>query len=269
MAKKGLDTATVIGLALGLGSLAGAMTLEFQELNPDFGSAFLKLSALLIIFGGTMGCTMLSFRIEEIMRIPTYLKIALYSDHYDEDKLIDQVRNLAEIARRDGILAIESKRDELGQTYPFLADGFQFVIDGTPPDKVKELLANEIVSMEERHKVGSEIFGAMGGYAPTMGIIGTVVGLIGALAKAGEGGEDPTAVVKAIATAFIATFYGIASANLFFLPIATKLQRRTLEEVSHKIVQVEGILATQNGDNPRVVSETLKTFFRKKPRTEA
>jgi chemotaxis protein MotA len=147
LGKKGLDTASVIGLALGLGSLAGAMTLEFQELNPDFGSAFLKLSALLIIFGGTFGCTMLSFRIEEVMKIPTYLKIAMFSDHYDEDKLIDQVRTLAEIARRDGILAIESKRDELSQSYPFLADGFQFVIDGTPPDKVKELLANEIVSM--------------------------------------------------------------------------------------------------------------------------
>ncbi len=269
MAKKnGLDTATIMGLALGFGSLAAAMTLEFNELNPNFGSAFLKLSALLIIFGGTMGCTMLSFRIEEIMRIPTFLRIAFFADQYDEEELINQVRTVAEIARRDGILAIESKRTELAKTYPFLADGFQFVIDGSPPDKVKDLLANEVITMEERHKVGSEVFSAMGGYAPTMGIIGTVVGLIGALAKAGEGGEDPTAVVEAIATAFIATFYGIASANLFFLPLATKLTRRTQEEVADKLVQLEGILATQNGDNPRVITETLKTFYRKKPKTE-
>ena len=249
---------------MGVGSLVISMVLEFRELNPDFGSPFLKVSALLIIFGGTFGCTMLSFPMEQIRNIPTLFRIALFWEQSDDMALVETVSKLAEVARREGILALEPKRDELRATYPFLAKGFELVIDGRPPEVVKEVLTNEIYAMEERHKVGAEVFTCLGGYAPTMGIVGTVVGLIGALSKAGESTGDPTAVVEAIATAFIATFYGIATANLLFLPIATKLQRRTEREVFLRIVQTEGILATQNGDNPRVIAQSLKAFFRAK-----
>lgn len=261
--KQSLDIASVAGIGLGFGSLITSMVLEFGELNPDLGSPFLKISALAIIFGGTIGCTMLSFSMEEFVKIPTLFKIALFGTPVHPKVLIQTITGLAELARRDGILALEPKREELREEYPFLASGIDLIIDAQPCETVKELLTNRIYSMEERHKVGAEIFTTLGGFAPTMGIIGTVVGLIGALAKAGEGGEDPSAVVEAIATAFIATFYGIASANLLFLPLATKLQRRTHEELFIMQVQTEAVLAIENGNNPRLIEESLKTFFQK------
>lgn len=263
-AKKGIDTATVFGLIVGIGSLLSAMVLEFNELNPDLGSPFLQASALLIIFGGTLGCTMTSFPMEVVMRLPTYLKIALFQDKTDPKEMISTVVKLAEMARRDGIISLEPRCAELQQTYPFLALGFQYVIDGRPTETVKEILTDEVYSMEERHKLGVGIFNSMGGYAPTMGIVGTVVGLIAALSKAGEGGES-SEVVGAIATAFIATFFGIGSANLILLPLGSKLQAKSAEEVFMKLVQTEAILSVQNGENPRALEASLRVFFRREP----
>jgi chemotaxis protein MotA len=261
--KKSLDTATVGGFALGVGSVLGAMVLEFNHLNPDLGTAFLQLSALLIIFGGTFGVGMMSVSMKEMAKIPTLVKIALFSEEHDPKELINTVVKLAELARREGVLSLENRMEEIQHTYPFLALGFRHVVDGQTPEKLKEILADELYAMEERHNTGVALFTALGGYAPTMGIIGTVMGLIAALALAGEAGSDPSAVVKAIATAFIACFYGISSANIVFLPIAGKLQMRTQEEVFLKLVQAHAVLSIQNGDNPRTLGAELRVFFRK------
>ena len=262
-AKKVLDVATLGGLILGIGSLLTSMVLEFNELNPELGSPFLKISALAMIFGGLFGCTMASFPMEELMKIPALLRITLFGEKMEANELIATVVKLAELARKEGILTLESKRAELEQEFPFLASGFQYVIDGRTPEVVKEILTDEVYAMEERHKTGKELLSAMGAYAPAMGIVGTVVGLIGALSKAGEGGGDPNAIVEAIATAFIATFYGISSANLVFLPLSNKLKERSKEEVFFKLVQIEAILAIQNGDNPRALGQSLRVYFRK------
>lgn len=261
--QKVLDAATLGGLVLGVGSLLTSMILEFNELNPDLGSPFLKISALTMIFGGTLGCSMASFPLEEILKIPTLFRITLFGDKTEPNELINTVVKLAELARKEGILTLESKRAELEKDYPFLSMGFQYVIDGRTPEVVKEILTDEVYAMEERHKVGANLFSTIGTFSPAMGIVGTVVGLIGALAKAGEGGSDPTAVVEAIATAFIATFYGISSANLVFLPMGKKLKARSQEEVFMKLVQIEAILAIQNGDNPRALGQSLRVYFRK------
>jgi chemotaxis protein MotA len=262
-AKKVMDTASVGGLALAFFSLIVSMILEFGHLNPDFGSAFLQLSALLIIFGGTFGAVMASVSMEDVIKIPTLMKIAFYGEHHDPKELIATVVKLAELARREGVLSLESRMEELQHTYPFLALGFRHVVDGQTPEKLKEILADELFAMEERHNTGVALFTALGGYAPTMGIIGTVCGLISALSLAGHGGGDPSHVVAAIATAFIATFYGIASANLCFLPIGAKLQLRSQHEVFMKLVQAHAVLSIQNGDNPRTLGAELRVFFRK------
>lgn len=265
---KRLDSATLCGLALGIGSLLASMILEFYGLNPDLGTPFLKLSALLIIFGGTFGCGITSFNMEEVLNLPTLLRIAFSQRRSDPVAFVRMMVKLAELARREGILALDTRRADLEENYPFLWRGFQYVIDGRTPDVTKNALVDEVFAMEERHKVGANLFTALGGYAPTMGIVGTVLGLISALGKAAEGGGGTSAVVGAIATAFIATFYGIASANLFFLPIAGKLQQRNAEEVFFKMVQIEGILAIQTGENPRLIGESLQLFFREtKPST--
>ncbi len=255
-----MDTATALGLIIGLGSLIVSMVLEFGELNPNLGSAFLKISALLIIFGGTLGCTMVSFAMEEVMKVPRLLAIAFSRNRMDPQDLVERMVSLADTARRDGLLALESQKDAVATEYPLVAKGLRLVIDGVAADAVQAILDTDISHMQERHAQGVNLFNALGGYAPTMGIVGTVIGLIGALAKAGEG--DPNTVVEAIATAFIATFYGIASANLVFLPLASKLKARSEEEAFEKTVQVEAVLALQNGVPARLMTEMLRSYFR-------
>ncbi len=259
--KTSLDLGTAIGLSLGIGSVLAAMVLEFNHLNPDLGTEFLQMSAIIIIFGGSFGCAMTGFPLEEALKFPALMRIAFFGPKEDPKHLIETVVKLAETARKDGILALESKRAQLKDEYPFLATGLGLVIDGTPPERTKNVLTEEIYSMETRHAAGVGFFNALGGFAPTMGIIGTVMGLIAALALAGSG--DSSKVVGAIATAFIATFYGVSVANLFCLPVGAKLQARNAEEVHMKMVQIEAILAIQSGDSPRWIGSFLQVYFQK------
>ena len=262
-AKAGFNIATALGLVISCGSIFGGGFIEFNELNPDLGTEFLQLSALLIIFGGTFGCTIISVNMEHLKTLPKVVGIAFQHTYEDPKALINTIVKLAEFARREGVLALESKTAELTEKYPFMAAGIRHVIDGSSTEVVKAALNNEIASMEERHKMGAEMFNSMGGNSPTMGVIGTVMGLIAALGKAGESSGDPSAIVGAIATAFIATFYGVAASNLVFLPIGAKLKMMTDEEVFIKNVMTEAILAIQNGDNPRNIAATLSVCFRK------
>ncbi len=259
---KSLDLSTAIGIGITFGSLAASMVLEFQHLNPDFGTPFLTASALFIIFGGTIGCTMINCAMKDFKNIPTLVKIAFFGEKHNPKELIAMVGELADISRRLGVLALEDKTEDIRKKSPFFARALQYVIDGQSPEEVENILSEEIAAMEERHKIGAGVFNTMGGFAPTMGIVGTVMGLIGALSKAAESSSDPNAIVGAIATAFIATFYGIGAANLLFLPLGGKLTSRSQEEVFYKQVQTEAVLALCRGDSPRMIETTLKTFFR-------
>jgi chemotaxis protein MotA len=261
--KNGLDLGTVVGIMVGFGSLLTAIILEFNELNPDLGSQFLQVSAILMIIGGSMGATMISFPLEEVTKIPALLSKAFFQSGYDAAEFVDKIVKLTDRARREGILALESEVATFAEKDQFLALGLRLVVDGTEPEIVEEMLENQMESISQRHRGGQDVFNSLGGYSPTMGIIGTVVGLISALAKAGEGGGDPNAVVSAIATAFIATFYGIGLANLLFLPIASKLKCSSQNELFYKRVQVIAILAIQSGENPRLVQDKLSIMFKK------
>lgn len=259
--KSGMDLSTVGGALLGLASLVGAIILEFNHLNPDLGSEFLQVSAILIIVGGSMGATSISYTLDQMLKLPAFVTIATFQSDYSASAFVDKIVALAERARREGILALESEVSNFAEEDPFLALGLRLVVDGTEPEIVEDILENQIESMAARHKVGADIFNSLGGYCPTMGIIGTVVGLISALAKAGEGGGDPNAIVGAIAAAFIATFYGIGLANLLFLPIASKLKVRSQKEVFYKHVQLISIVAIQSGENPRLIQTKLSCMF--------
>jgi len=261
--KEGIDLATIVGILVGVGSLIGAIILEFNHLNPDFGSQFLQMSALLIIFGGTLGATMLSFPMREVVKIPALMAVAFSEKEYDVAGFVGYVHGLAEKARREGILSLEQNAQAGDQNDWFLALGLRLAVDGAEPQVVIDMLESEVDSMGSRHRVGQDVFNSLGGYAPTMGIVGTVVGLIAALATAGKGDADPSAIVGAIATAFIATFYGIGSANLFFLPIAGKLKMKSQDEQFFKHVQIEAIKSIQAGENPRVVHDKLAILFKR------
>jgi chemotaxis protein MotA len=175
---------------------------------------------------------------------------------------IETIVHFADRARRDGLLALEEEAKDIED--PFLKKGIQLAIDGTDPEIVRDVLETEIAALKERHKVGAKFFADMGAFAPTLGIIGTVLGLVHML----ENLEDPSSMGPLIAAAFVATLWGVMTANLIYLPMSNKLKRASGEEVHHKELCVEGILAIQAGANPRTITEQLKSYLPPSQRDE-
>ena len=244
-----MKAASAIGIALGCaGILLGA-----QMEGTPMGSLF-NVPAALIIFGGVAGACMASSGMEAMKLIPALYKKAFNAERRDLRALVSDLVGHAERARRDGLLALEEELDQVDDSYT--RKGLQLVVDGTPPDMVKEVLEAEIHGMRARHKIGAKLFENAGGFAPTMGVLGAVLGLITALQNL----DDPDSLGPAIATAFIATLLGVGAANVIFLPISQRLKQLSEAEVEARVLVLEGILAIQSGDNPRVIEEKLISF---------
>jgi len=229
----------------------------FGSIMIEGGSvaAFANLSAAVLVFGGTIGATVMSFPMEQIVKLPMILKNAFVGAHVDLESTIKLLVSFAERARREGLLALEEQARQIDD--PFLQKGIQLAVDGTDPELVKAILETDIAYVQERHAVGASIFATMGGYAPTLGVIGTVAGLVHMM----ENLSDPGSMGPSIAAAFIATLLGVSSANLVYIPISNKLKTRSAHEVMLREIMLEGILSIQAGDNPRVVEEKLKAFL--------
>jgi chemotaxis protein MotA len=245
-----MDLATVIGLLLAWGALVGSLLMEGGDVR-----ALINIPAALLVFGGTFGAAMISCRLNQIMGLPDVLRRAFDDKAHDPAEVIRLLVRFAERARRDGLLVLEAEAKRVDDA--FLQKGIRLAIDGTDPETVRDILETELHFLKARHKSGENIFTTLGGFAPTLGIIGTVMGLIHML----ENLSDPGKMGPLIAGAFIATLYGVSSANLLFLPLANKLKARSQEEVTIREVMIEGILAIQAGDNPRIVEEKLKSFL--------
>ena len=222
-----------------------------EDGNP---AALIAPSSLLLVFLGTIGATVAGITMADAKRIVTVMLTAVKGKTPDPAASIQLLVGFAETARRDGLLALESSTASL--TDPFLQKGIQLAIDGTDPEQLEGILSRDIDAMKARHKAGAKVFADMAGYAPTMGIIGTVFGLIHVLAHL----DAPATLGPSISAAFIATLLGVASANVIYLPIATKLKVISGDEVHARQLVIEGILSIQAGDNPRVVQEKLITF---------
>lgn len=225
-------------------------------------SALWAPSAAFIVLGGTLGATAVSFTLKEMMTIPKLLKIAFTSKPKEPIETIEMMVNLAEEARREGLLYLERRLEDIDD--PFMRKGIQLVIDGTDPEVVKSILETELYSIEERHRVGGSIFETAGGFAPTMGIIGTVMGLVHVLGSI----DEPDTLGPAIAMAFLAALYGVGSANVIFLPLAFKLQNLSKKEVLMRELMMEGILSLQAGYNPVLIRERLTAFLDPKTRLD-
>jgi chemotaxis protein MotA len=247
-----MDITTIGGIAFGLTALIIGILEEGGQLG-----AYVGLSAAIIIFGGTIGATVASFPLAVVMNVPRLMIIAFTNQTYEIPMVIKQLVQFSERARREGILCLESElvnvKDE------FLRYGLQLVIDGTDPELVRDTLQTKIAFTAERHHQGAAIFEAAGGYAPTIGIIGTILGLINVLSNL----SDPSGLGQSIALAFIATLYGVGSANLVWLPIGVKLKQKHKSEQIIKEIMLEGVLCLQSGDNPRIVEQKLKAFLSK------
>lgn len=251
-----MDFATIIGLIIALAAIGGSFVLEGGHL----GSIFL-VAPMLIVIGGTLGATTVTTSMDTVLKVPTFLRLAFSGKSRDFNRTITAIVKLSEKARREGILGLEANLRSISD--PFFRKAIQLVIDGTEVTALREILETEIAYVEERHKKGIAFFQKAGGFSPTMGILGTVLGLIHTLSNT----SDASRMAAAIAAAFIATLWGVGLANLFFLPVSDKLRMRHEEEIAHLELIMEGVIWLQSGENPRNIRTRLLAFIAPRQRS--
>lgn len=244
-----MDFGTLGGLVFAI-----VMILLGQALEGGHVGSILQATAALIIFGGTFGAVAVSFPLHEFFRGMKMGASCLKQKKSDLQQILDQVVDLAGVARRDGVLALEQRLPELKD--PFLSRAIGFIVDGVDATVARDALEAEIMHEYEEGMVGAKVWEALGGYAPTVGILGAVIGLIHVM----ENLNDPSKLGGGIATAFVATVYGVGSANLLFLPIGTKLKRKLSTEKERRVLIAEAALSIQAGLNPRVLREKLLAY---------
>jgi chemotaxis protein MotA len=240
------------GIGIGVAAVGILMSAMMDGTSP---AAFLNISALLLIISGTAGATMASVGMDGMKRIPQLFKLVMQAEPPSFQERVELLVSLAEQARREGLLALDAKVSEIEDD--FTKKGLQLVVDGTDPELVREILEAEIDGMSARHHAGALPFEKAGGFAPTIGIIGTVMGLVHVLQNL----SAPSTLGPSISAAFIATLMGVGSANVLYLPVANRLKAMSAEEVELRTLTLEGILAVQAGDNPRVVADKLKSYL--------
>ena len=251
-----MDLGTVIGLI-------GAFVLVLGSIVLGGGAGFLNIPAVMVTVGGSFAATLINYPLPKIVGVMRVVRKAFTDRASDHISLLKSMTDFAVRARRDGILALED--DVEGIEDEFMRKGFQMAVDGNTADIISHVLRKDIESLEARHGVGHGIFKALGSYAPAFGMIGTLIGLVQMLREL----DDPSAIGSGMAVALLTTLYGALIANLVALPIAGKLEQRTEEEVGTRNMILEGILAIQEGNSPRVVEEKLKSFVSPAVREQA
>lgn len=245
-----MDPATFVGVVVAFAAILGASVMEGA--SP---LAIFSLPPMILVFFGTFGAALAGCTLKDFIGTFTGLPKFMMAKILPADAVVASIVALAEQARREGLLALESAMHEV--TDPFLKRGLEFAIDGTDPEEVAEILEAEIRAKKAADKVSYKIFTDMGGYAPTVGIIGTVVALVHVLGMLSE----PAKLGESIAGAFLATLWGVLSANIMWLPFAKRIQRISELEAAQMELVLEGILAIQSGSNPRLVAQKLKSLL--------
>jgi chemotaxis protein MotA len=249
--------AAIIAIVIGFSSLIIAFIGEGGHIGALF-----QWTAALIVFGGTAGAVALSFPMSNIRRIGKVLGVAFRGKSKDLVELVIYFKELAFKTRKNGLLSIEGEISGDNNLDPFIKKGLQMVVDGVEPQAVRDILELEADMTSERHKAGAAMFDSAGGLAPTLGIIGTVMGLVHVLG--GLASADTDQLGHSISAAFLATLYGVGSANLLFLPLGTRLKNIDKHEQTEKNLITDAILLIQEGVNPNTLSEKLKGFLNKK-----
>ncbi len=241
-----MDIFAIIGSVLGITMILIGYVLEEGVLG-----ALLKPSPLFIVFGGTIGATILAFPFSELKKIPAALKVVYTIKQYNEVDIINKLAELSEKARKDGLLSLEQDAQE--NPNELIKKGLALVVDGIETDVIKDILERENQLHESIHESAIKVFEQMGGYSPTMGVLGTVMGMISILGNM----EDPDTLGPKISTAFIATMLGVGMANLFYLPLANRIKSKAEREKMTNDLIIEGLLSIQAGENPRIIKEKL------------
>ena len=253
-----MDPASFVGIGIALFALMVGMIM-------DGGSpaALLAPSSILLTFGGTIGAATAGMLMSDAKGLPTILKTALTTKVTAPDASVAVVVSFAEKARRQGLLALEEEARQIDDA--FLRKGIEMAVDGADPEEIRDIMEQDLEAMKSRHRAGAQFFQNMGGFAPTMGIIGTVMGLLHVLQNL----STPATLGPMIAAAFTATLWGVMQANVFWLPISNKLKRTSEIEVRRMELLFEGILAITGGREPRVVEQRLLSYLSPKEQEAA
>ncbi len=252
-----MDIATLVGVISSFGLVLIAIFM-----GSGLG-LFINAPSLMIVVGGTIGTTMINYPLKDVIGVIGVAKNALFTQKSDTDLLIKRLMAFSTKSRKEGILALESEIKNVDDA--FLAKGVQLSIDGLEPAEISNLLEIEMDFIKSRHQLGAEVFTTMGTYAPAMGMIGTLIGLVQML----QSMDDPSSIGPAMAVALLTTFYGSVMANIICMPIAGKLRTRSKEELLTKEMTVTGIISLSNGDNPRILEQKLHAFVSPKQRAVA
>jgi chemotaxis protein MotA len=245
-----MDIATIVGLVLGIGLVVGSIALGGGGLGP-----FFNVPSLMITIGGSFAALLINFPLKKVLGVLSVVKKCFTVKLPTPVEVINQFKDLATVARRDGLLALEEELENVDDQ--FLARGLEMVIGGTDKVEVQSMLETEVSYIEERHKTGKKILEATGAAAPAFGMIGTLIGLVQMLRTL----DDPSKIGGGMATALLTTLYGAVVANLFCIPLAGKLENRSKEEVMIRELMIVGLVSLVEGQAPRNVQERLVAFL--------
>jgi chemotaxis protein MotA len=246
-----VDLGTLLGLAIGFIMVVLGIVLGGVGVGP-----YISIDSVLIVILGSLGAIMVANPLSRVLGMTAYLKHAFNTTNWNEEDLISQLVGFSDRARKEGLLALEDNLDAVEDE--FMRKGIQLVVDGTDPDIIKSILYADLEQLQSRHESGAKLFDDWGKIAPAFGMIGTLVGLIAML---GNIGGDSSAIGRGMQTALVTTLYGSFFANLFLIPVKSKLEDRDKEESRVKEIVIEGILSIQSGDNPRILLEKLVSFL--------
>ncbi len=244
-----MDLATILGILTSFGLVIVSMAIGGGLV------LFVNLQSLLIVVGGTLGATFIAYPLPDVIRVIGVVKNAFFHEISSISELSSRIVELSIEARRGGLLALE--KVDMSEDDDFLVKGIRMVVDGLDADTVDQVLQCDIENLKERHQNGYNTFETMGAFAPALGMIGTLIGLIQML----QNMDDPTSIGPAMSVALLTTLYGSVLANLIFLPIGLKLKKRSAEEALRKELIISGILGLQAGDNPRIIEDKLNAYL--------
>ena len=245
-----MDKISVLGLLIGVAAIIGGQILEGGHIG-----SLSQPTALIIVLGGTMGAVMLQSPYATFMRGMRMVRWVLYPPVVDYQQVIKQVSTWSHVSRREGLLALETVINQLKDD--FARKGLQLLVDGAEPERLREVLEVEISTYEQEMKLSARIWEAAGGYSPTVGILGAVLGLIHVM----ENLTEPSKLGAGIAVAFVATIYGVGLASLVFLPMSNKLKAHINRLIVQREMIVDGLVGIANGDNPRIIESRLQGYI--------
>ena len=252
-----MDIMTVLGIIIAIGAIAVGQSLEGGHLG-----SILQLTAFIIVIGGTLGACIVQNSMPVLIKSVKMLRLAFFNPEQNSRAIIRQIVDLANVARKLGLLALEAKLKEVRD--PFFRKGIQLIVDGTEAKLVQEVLEVEVDQEEEEGITGAKVWEAAGGYSPTIGILGAVLGLIHVM----ENLADPDKLGGGIAVAFVATVYGVGAANLLFLPLASKMKLRVKNQTRVRSMVIAGLVGVAQGDNPRILEEKMEGYLPEHQRTK-